>query len=139
HIKAQIEAAHWPIFCPMCGPDQANRGELAGGDEEMFKNWNRMELGSVSISLECPRVDAEDFRETDVLDCPLGCGAHWCKNCHREIERNKKHSCDGQEEFDELARDQKWKKCPGCGVMAQKDGGCNQVSCLTPGCNTYVQ
>jgi hypothetical protein len=26
HIKSQIEAAHWPIFCPMCGPDQANRG-----------------------------------------------------------------------------------------------------------------
>jgi hypothetical protein len=58
-------------------------------------------------------VDAEDFREADVLDCPLGCPAHWCKNCHRIIEKGKEHSCDGQKEFDELAREQKWKKCPG--------------------------
>jgi hypothetical protein len=28
--------------------------ELAGGDEDLFKNWNRMELGAVSIALECP-------------------------------------------------------------------------------------
>jgi hypothetical protein len=111
--------------------------ELVGGDEKLFEAWNRMELGSVSIALECPRyvsfyplvigynsrpgfrckettrVDSEDFREAEFLDCPLGCGAHWCKNCHQEVERNKKHSCDGQAEFDELAKAQNWRACPG--------------------------
>jgi hypothetical protein len=29
--------------------------ELVGGDEKLFEAWNRMELGSVSIALECPK------------------------------------------------------------------------------------
>lgn len=29
--------------------------ELVGGDEQLFEAWNRIELGSVSINLECPR------------------------------------------------------------------------------------
>jgi hypothetical protein len=29
--------------------------EIVGADEEMFQQWNRMELAGVCIMLECPR------------------------------------------------------------------------------------
>lgn len=149
-VKAQVEQRHWPVFCPGCAPDAVSRGvvtrrvaELVGADEKLFEAWNRIELGGVSITVECPkcresaRVDLDDFKETKVLDCPLKCGAHFCKECHQEVERGKTHSCDGQAEMDDLAAQQNWKKCPGCGQMAMKDGGCNQISCGTPGCNMH--
>ncbi|KAG8830300.1 hypothetical protein FRC18_008305 [Serendipita sp. 400] len=150
HIKAQIEEAHWPIFCGMCTSDLANRGvvtrrvaEVVGANEDLIVGWNRMELGGVSVILECPRcrestrVDSEDFRAAELLDCPLGCGAHWCKDCHQEVEKGQKHSCDGQAEMDNLAQAQGWKQCPGCSTYCMKNGGCNQLSCKTPGCNMH--
>jgi hypothetical protein len=79
-----------------------------------------METAGLAINVECPRckksapIDAEDFQATKVMDCPLRCGAHWCKNCHREIPRGQLHSCDGEEEFKALIQAQSglFKKCP---------------------------
>ncbi|PVF96269.1 hypothetical protein CPB86DRAFT_762494 [Serendipita vermifera] len=151
HVKAQISEARWPIFCPMCQPDAQRRGvvsrwlaEIVGADEEMFLHWNRMELANFCIMLECPRckqsapVDAEDFREMQFMDCPVGCGAHWCKNCHREIEQGRTHSCDGEAEYKELIESQRqnFRRCPRCGTMIEKNGGCDHMRCTRPGCNT---
>ncbi|PBK95366.1 hypothetical protein ARMGADRAFT_1078107 [Armillaria gallica] len=33
---------------------------------------------------------------------------------------------------------QGWKYCPGCRTPIQKDGGCNRMTCTSPGCNSYV-
>ena len=58
-------------------------------------------------------VDAVDFREAKELDCPQGCGAHWCKQCSQTFKRGDIHSCDGQAEMDRLLGQKDWKKCPG--------------------------
>lgn len=110
--------------------------EIVGADEALFAQWNRMELAGVSISVECPRfvlfpftfllsnalfsckkstpLDAEDFRLARDLTCPMGCGAHWCKNCHREYPQGATHSCDGQAEFNEMVQHQRqlFRRCP---------------------------
>ena len=58
-------------------------------------------------------VDATDFRQAKELTCPLGCGAHWCKQCNITFQRGGVHSCDGQAEMDQLLGQKNWKKCPG--------------------------
>ena len=58
-------------------------------------------------------VDATNFQQAKELTCPLGCGAHWCKQCNRTFKRGGIHSCDRQAEMNQLLGQQNWKKCPG--------------------------
>lgn len=143
HVKAQISEARWPIWCPQCPPGQQKRGvvsrwlaEIVGADDKVFEHWNRMEIGDLGINVECPRckistpVDAEDFGAAETLDCPVGCGAHWCKDCNQQIERGANHSCDGELEFKELmARNPTlFRRCPN-GHLIEKNQGCDHMYC----------
>ncbi|KAG8823252.1 hypothetical protein FRC19_004312 [Serendipita sp. 401] len=127
HIKTQVNDARWPIYCPLCPANGRGRrgvvsrwiAEIVGADEKIFENWARMELSGLAINVECPQckkstaVDAEDFRTADKLDC-RNCGAHWCKNCNRLIERGATHSCDGEAEYREhiAGNPNLYKRCP---------------------------
>ena len=58
-------------------------------------------------------MEAKVFEAAREVTCPLGCGAHWCKQCNRTFELGGIHSCDGQAELDRLLAQHNWKKCPG--------------------------
>jgi hypothetical protein len=45
----------WITFAEYLIVITRHMAELVGGDEKLFEAWNRMELGGVSIALECPR------------------------------------------------------------------------------------
>jgi hypothetical protein len=76
-------------------------------------------------------VDSEDFRELKEFDCPRKCGAHWCKDCHQEFATGTKHSCDGEAEFEELAKQQQWKRCPGILFLFHSFHPLRALTCLS--------
>ena len=83
-----------------------------------------VELRSITYRHRChntPAVDPVDVREAKNLTCPLGCGAHWCKQCNQTFEVGGIHSCDGQAEMDHLLGQKNWKKCPGLCLSSSND------------------
>jgi len=145
HVQSQVAQSVWPIRCPTCVADHSRTEahgvitrdlvETLGIDEAVMTRWVKLEMDKVSIAIECPScrntaaVDPVDFREAKELTCPLGCGAHWCKQCNITFERGGLHSCDGQAEMDHLLGQKDWKKCPACQVPVEKTQGCNHMTC----------
>jgi hypothetical protein len=40
HVKSQVEEAHWPIFCPMCPPQEEHRGSEYRDEVASFISTN---------------------------------------------------------------------------------------------------
>jgi hypothetical protein len=104
----------------------------------MIIAWNAVELAVVSVLIECPscvpyfptltyfltlylhrckktaNIDVKDFEEAEMLHCPHKCGAYWCKKCSQLAERGKRHTCNGDAEFERWRDENKdVKLCPG--------------------------
>jgi len=152
HIKAELDHKRWPILCPLCRADNREPpgviyrhvAELVGADEEMIIAWNAVELAVVSVPIECPsckktaNIDMKDFEKVEMLSCPHNCGAYWCKKCSQMAERGKRHTCDGDAEFERWRDENKdVKLCPGCRMPIQRTEGCRHMQCIRPGCNTH--
>lgn len=76
----------------------------------------------------------------------------WCQVCYharRYMERvcaagapeeqrdwTCAHCCEIVADRDHI-RLEDMKECPGCGVMTDKTGGCNHITCSTPGCGAH--
>lgn len=156
NVKVELEQMRWPVICPVCRANPTETGEpgvisrelveLAGADGDILSEWSRVELASVSVAVECPlchnvsHVDREDYDTTLFLWCPLKtCPGYWCKTCSQPAERGKRHTCDGQAEFDrwkDVNKD-KVRECPGCKQPIERTEGCRHMTCITPGCNTH--
>ncbi|KAI6020388.1 hypothetical protein BKA83DRAFT_4300943 [Pisolithus microcarpus] len=154
HVCAKISERRFPVFCPLCMVDPENvnpspipdtvvqRLELT--DEE-YKIWVELEMAQFAVQMQCHRcgrsafVDKDDHNSVDQITCPFSdCKHTWCKNCQRTIlTYGPKHSCDGSSEFKHLVKQMGWKHCPNCKAAVQKMGGCNHMTCATPGCNSH--
>ncbi|KAI0280134.1 hypothetical protein BGY98DRAFT_372360 [Russula aff. rugulosa BPL654] len=155
-ITSQIETRRFPVLCPTCTAQPENsRPELIGKvthnlvleigiTREQYEVWTEMEMAEFFILLQCRRcgqssyLDREGFNEARNLHCPMeGCRYVWCKECQQEFVPNgPEHSCDGSSELKRLVEQQGWKYCPVCNTPCEKISGCNNVSCIAPGCRS---
>ncbi|KAF9220042.1 hypothetical protein BS17DRAFT_359974 [Gyrodon lividus] len=154
HVCSKIEERKYPVFCPLCMADKGNASpsvisgafvQQLGVTEDQYAIWAELEMAHLSVQIQCRKchrsafVDKGDYEQLPALTCPFpGCEHTWCKNCQQSItRRGPKHSCDGSEEFDHLVKQMGWKHCPRCKTPVQKNGGCNHMTCVTPGCNSH--
>ncbi|KAL4067477.1 hypothetical protein V8B97DRAFT_927613 [Scleroderma yunnanense] len=154
HVCAKINERRFPVFCPLCMTDRknANPSPISGAlvqqldmTEGEHAVWTELEMAQLSIQVHCRKcsrsafVDKSDYDNLDKMTCPFpGCFHTWCKNCQQEITSNgPKHTCDGSSELKHLVKQMGWKHCPRCKTPVQKTGGCNHMTCVTPGCNSH--
>nr|VWO93935.1 Uncharacterized protein [Ganoderma boninense] len=127
-----------------CELDDAAIQQL-GLNEKQYEIFNEMQMARFSTIIHCRKclntifVDKGEYQEAQEIVCPLPrCGYAWCKLCSQPIEiGGVKHSCDGTFELNHLMRQRGWKHCPGCQTPAEKIDGCNHMTCMSPGCNTF--
>lgn len=73
-----------------------------------------MLMPAFSRCKKAANIDAKDFEEAEMLDCPNRCGAYWCKKCSQLGERGKLHTCNGDAEFERWREEQgDVRLCPG--------------------------
>ncbi|KDQ11257.1 hypothetical protein BOTBODRAFT_114615 [Botryobasidium botryosum FD-172 SS1] len=153
YVMSRVEDGRYPVLCPVCSADgdMGEPGQITdevvdrlGLSEFERDQWTNLVLSSFSINVTCPRcqntlrVDREDFSETPTIWCPLtGCNAMWCKLCTKIIRPGASHVCQQVAEFEKLVEQRRWKRCPGCGIVVEKNGGCNHMTCPGRGCNTH--
>ncbi|KAI6110951.1 hypothetical protein EV401DRAFT_1991020 [Pisolithus croceorrhizus] len=154
HVCAKISERRFPVFCPLCMVDPENINPSPVPDtivqrleltDEEHKIWVELEMAQFAVQIQCHRcgrsafADKDDHNSVDQITCPFSdCNHIWCKNCQRTIlSDGPKHSCDGSSEFKHLVKQMGWKHCPNCKAAVQKMGGCNHMTCATPGCNSH--
>lgn len=154
HVCAKISERRFPVFCPLCMVDPENVNPSTVPDtivqrleltDEEHKIWAELEMAQFAVQIQCRRcrrsafVDKDDHDSVDQIKCPFSdCSHTWCKNCQQAILADgPKHSCDGSSEFKHLVKQMGWRHCPNCKAAVQKMGGCNHMTCATPGCNSH--
>ncbi|KAK0194944.1 hypothetical protein F5146DRAFT_924419 [Armillaria mellea] len=153
HVLTTLHDHRFPVCCPLC-TDGNRRSVLSqslihdiGMSEQDYHIWEELQLSAYSILMHCRHcqngtfVDRTEYQESKIITCPLpGCSYTWCKSCSQAIDTAPgapEHSCDGTSELDHLMKERGWKYCPGCRTPVQKDGGCNHMTCTSPGCNSH--
>ncbi len=82
---------------------------------------------------KCPLGECRGFLTEDWV-CS-GCYRYVCRRCHDEIKpSNDNHHCDPLRvaTIDIISRESK--SCPSCGMLISKNGGCDQMFCIS--CHT---
>jgi len=154
YTRSKIREHRFPILCPTCTTqdDVKNTGliteqlvEQIGLSQDEYNTFIELEMAAFSTLMHCRKcnrgafVDKAEYDGTTILTCPFpNCSSMWCKSCQQQVEfGGPDHSCDGSNELGHLMKDRGWKHCPGCRTPTEKDGGCNHMSCIAPGCNTH--
>ncbi|KAK0505261.1 hypothetical protein EDD18DRAFT_1128361 [Armillaria luteobubalina] len=153
HVLTTLHDHRFPVFCPLC-TDGKRRSVLSqslihdiGMSEQDYHIWEELQLSAFSILMHCRQcqngtfVDRTEYQESKIITCPLpGCSYTWCKSCSQAVDTAPgapEHSCDGTSELNHLMKERGWHYCPGCKTPVQKDGGCNHMTCTSPGCNSH--
>ncbi|KAJ3555791.1 hypothetical protein NM688_g2377 [Phlebia brevispora] len=156
HINTKLQERQYPVICPVCSSDTVEIPSALssvfiqqfGLKEESRIIMKELQEASYSILIHCRGCDRETFLDRSeydsaaVISCPFSdCSRSWCKQCSTAVNPlNPKHSCGARasaKAFARLVEKKGWKYCPGCRTPTSKQGGCNHMTCITPGCNTH--
>jgi len=148
YVESQIEADIVHVTCPMptCSMElkpESLRGNLS---RKVIDKWeSRICESSIGWweRIYCPFKDCsvlltnEKGKVLTSVECPIchrlfcaQCKVPWhgtmrCAEFQRKIMDPK--SLDGK--FLRLAREEKWKKCPDCGIYVERRDGCRHMIC----------
>jgi hypothetical protein len=85
----------------------------------------------------CPPFLAPVPSSREPVDCPV-CARRYCSSCQGDWHESS--TChQGREAWVQtFAKKQGWVGCPICGVIVEKRGGCNFITCTSARCNGLV-
>jgi ariadne-1 len=151
HLKSKInDEKIWTIPCmePKCGGILTEEIVRQLSDNSTFNNYKKLAAGSfiqVSDLVKwCPGVNCGRIARIVDLECPgvkCTCNESFCVGCDNEnhnpinctrLEKWIKKCREDNESEDWISKNSK--KCPRCKAPIQKNGGCNHMTCRTPGC-----
>ncbi|KAF9182624.1 hypothetical protein BGZ51_004538 [Haplosporangium sp. Z 767] len=142
----QTPQARFPTLCPQPGcrtPIPTESAELVL-DPETLEIWYR-KLAEIHVANKvcCPRPECRsiidlDDRDGTAVTCPE-CLTSFCASCavpfHRGMtcEQYQTQSLGGESEEDramlQLVQDRRWRHCPSCRFVIEKQHGCNHMVC----------
>ncbi|KAG0251586.1 hypothetical protein BG011_007508 [Mortierella polycephala] len=142
----QTPQARFPTLCPQPGcrtPIPTESAELVL-DPETLEIWYR-KLAEIHVANKvcCPRPECRsiidlDDRDGTAVTCPE-CLTSFCASCavpfHRGMtcEQYQTLSLGGESEEDramlQLVQDRRWRHCPSCRFVIEKQHGCNHMVC----------
>lgn len=153
------EKMEFPMGCPTCqvkpGEKMVEIGDMTArlvlGDGNMDE-WNHARFMSTLNIIYCPHKGCnEPFDANDVAPAPEGashskglvqcprCRKTLCKDC--KVIWHDKLTCEEYQAlpvherapedlaFTELAKKEKWRRCPKCSAMVELKYGCNHITC----------
>ncbi|KAF9115477.1 hypothetical protein BGW39_003040 [Mortierella sp. 14UC] len=138
YIDTQVKAHAWPIVCPT---EKCNESVSSFAVEILLGNdalqWHRLGVEhAIQKKIYCPYVDCGRLIDGDCNDenepvdnnCPY-CAKPFCAMCLGKA--HKGNNCEQRQDkiFESLATERKWKSCPSCRLMIEKESGCNHMTC----------
>nr|TKW33297.1 hypothetical protein SEVIR_2G224700v2 [Setaria viridis] len=153
YIEGRTRAGEVPIPCP----DPACKEEGNGGgvlhpedckksiDFAVFCSWSDQLTENAippSLRIYCPNRECRIMLESTCTNktpskasCPA-CNSIMCKACglYWSIDSSDQHDCaEGAEAMlvKKLASERKWKQCPRCRMLVEKNMGCDVMTCST--------
>ncbi|GAA5871306.1 hypothetical protein JCM1840_004408 [Sporobolomyces johnsonii] len=140
----------FPVCCPACPYELTDEDAARVLGAENLEAWHHRKLLDALPPFFCPNRSCstrillhEAAEEEPQADCPA-CHTRICTAC--ESLWHDGYDCDqfqvgfpalpvGERDPEdialfELARKQKWSRCPGCGAMIELVHGCHHMSCL---------
>uniref|UniRef100_K3ZRU4 RBR-type E3 ubiquitin transferase n=1 Tax=Setaria italica TaxID=4555 RepID=K3ZRU4_SETIT len=151
YIEGRTRAGEVPIPCP----DPACKEEGNGGgvlhpedckksiDFAVFCSWSDQLTENAippSLRIYCPNRECRIMLESTCTNktpskasCPA-CNSIMCKACglYWSIDSSDQHDCaEGAEAMlvKKLASERKWKQCPRCRMLVEKNMGCDVMTC----------
>jgi len=138
-------------------------GALSAADQEKFDRfrfdqWEPLDEGEMKVT--CPAPNCATFIIDKTLKKVCTTQAHCCAvsidyqvkypKCNKEFcphcsENAHDGTCEqyrqwklennqGEQAFNRIAAQQRWKRCPECGVMCERAECCNFMTCVSPRC-----
>lgn len=86
----------------------------------------------------CPPFLVSQPEARQALGCPT-CSRQYCSGCQGDWhELGACHQAGREPWVQTMARKQGWTGCPVCGMIVEKRGGCNFITCTSARCNGLV-
>ena len=147
YIKELIRNGKYEFFCPDCkilftdnkidkifsNNNSKYNDEIKNIKKLFDKNKLKKEILANKTLLFCPIKDCQGFaeRKSDQKFNKCNLGHKFCIKCGELWHKNG--ICPEEENIDKLFQQYykklKLKKCPNCGVVTLKKGGCNHITC----------
>jgi len=147
--------AEFPIYCPTCsiksGEQRVPISDVIAQQvlgEPNIEEWNHAKLLSTLNLMQCPHQGCEEKFPPDdgvktLMQCPR-CGGSLCKTCksvwHENMTCERYQALPASERapedaaFMNLAKQEKWRRCPNCSAMVELKYGCMHITCF---CNHH--
>ncbi|KAF8931811.1 hypothetical protein BGZ47_011686 [Haplosporangium gracile] len=138
YIDTQVKAQAWPIVCPHENCQEVVSSfavETLLGSEAL--QWHRLAVEhAIQKKIYCPSnacgrlIDGDRNDEGEPVDrhCPY-CNKPFCAMCHGEAHKGINCQQRLDKIFQNMATDSKWKSCPSCKHMIEKESGCDHMTC----------
>ncbi|KAJ6486829.1 hypothetical protein C8R45DRAFT_1098105 [Mycena sanguinolenta] len=141
--------AQWPIYCPTCiikpgkkrGPISDVTAQQTLGEPNM-EEWKhaRLLFNLITCSHQhCGKTFTPDEDAKTLIQC-LWCGGSLCKACrsiwHESMTCERYQALPIERRAPEdavflnLAKQEKWRRCPKCSAMVELKYGCNHITCV---------
>lgn len=86
----------------------------------------------------CPPFLVTKPETREALACPT-CSREYCSSCQGDWhEKGACHTIGREAWVQSMAKKQGWTGCPVCGMIVEKRGGCNFITCTSARCNGLV-
>lgn len=150
----------FPISCPTCqvkpGENPVEISDMTARlvlGEANMEDWNNARFMSTLNLIYCPHKGCDEaFDADDVAPAPSGvkhaATLVQCPRCHRSLCKackcvwHDKLTCEMYQALPEterapedvafanLAKQEKWRRCPKCSAMVELKFGCNHITCI---------